>query len=64
MTVWYSHEAWGWVVSVRFMANRQNDSVWMPKGEFKLALNPNPNPDRFSAGQGGGDARARVVNQA
>ena len=38
---------------------RKNDNVLMPKGEFKLALNPNPNP-----AWGSGGARACVVNQA
>ena len=37
---------------------RKNDSNLMPKGEFKLAPNPNPNPAR------GGAARPCVVNQA
>ena len=32
---------------------RKNDSVLMPKGEFKLALNPNPNPALFGVGRGG-----------
>ena len=32
---------------------RKNDSVLMPKGEFKLA----PNPNRLGAGRGGGGAR-------
>ena len=42
---------------------RKNDSVLMPKGEFKLA--PNPNPARLGAVRGGAAAaRARVVNQA
>ena len=30
---------------------RKNDSVLMPKGEFKLALNPNPT--LFGVGRGG-----------
>ena len=64
MTVRYSHEAWGRVVSVlghgeqtqsRLLEKthqsngnlRKNDSVLMPKGEFKLA--PNLNPARLGA---------------
>ena len=58
MTVWYSHEAWGRVVSVSVHGEqtqscllkkmhqsngnlRKNDSVLIPKCEFKLAQNPN-----------------------
>ena len=75
MTVRYSHEAWGRVVSVSVHGEQTqsrllekthqsngNDSVLMPNGEFKLA--PNPNPARFRARQSGGGARACVVNQA
>ena len=71
MTVRYSHEAWGRVVSVSVHGEqtqshllekthqsngnlRKNNSVLMPKGEFKLA--PNPNPARC----GVAEPRARV----
>ena len=40
---------------------RKNDNVLMPKGEFKLA--PNPNRARRRAGRGGCGS-ACVVNQA
>ena len=80
MTVRYSHEAWGRVVSVLVHGEQtqsrllekthqsngnlcKNDNVLMPKGEFKLA--PNPNPARLSAGRGDGErACVFVVNQA
>ena len=41
---------------------RKNDTILMPKGEFKLA--PNPNLTRLGAGRGGGGARVCVVNKA
>ena len=51
MTVRYSHEAW-----------KGRDNVLMPKGEFKLALNPNP--AQLGAGRRRRAARACVVIQA
>ena len=66
MTVRYSHEAWegrtNTVASAGEDASVQlhkNDSVLMPKGEFKLASNPNPNPARLDSMLGRA-ARARV----
>ena len=72
MTIRYSHEAWkgrvcSWRTVMKLLEKthqsndnlRKNDNVLMPKGEFKLAPNPNPNPARRS-----GDARVCVVNQA
>ena len=45
---------------------RKNNSILMPKGELKLALNRNPELGlaRLGAGRGGGGACACVVNQA
>ena len=40
----------------------KNDSVLMPKGEFKLA--PNPNPAQLGSVRGCDGAHACVVNQA
>ena len=71
MTVRYSHEVWGRVVSVSIHGEqtqsrllekthqsndnlRKNDSVLMPKCEFKLS----PNSARFGAGR-----RARVCGE-
>ena len=64
MTVRYSHEAWGRVVSAGEDASvlRKNVSILMPKGEFKLDLNPNP--ARLYSVRGGGGAHACVANQA
>ena len=74
MTVRYSHEAWGRVVSISVHGEQthlrmlekthqsngnlcKNDNFLMPKGEFKLASNPNP-------AQLGDGSRACVMNQA
>ena len=43
MTVQYSHEAWGWVVSVRFMANRHSrvcvEKTLQSNGNLRLSQN-------------------------
>ena len=73
MTVWYSHEAWGWVVSVMFAEQTQSclygedaSVQWLRLSQNDNALTLKnefklaPNPARFGAGR----RRARVVNQA
>ena len=76
MTVRYSHEVWGRVVSVSVHGEqtqscllekthqsngnlRKNDSFLMPKGEFKLA--PNPNPSQLGSVRGGAAAACARV---
>ena len=73
MTVWYSHEAWGWVVSVLFAEQTQSCLCGEDTSVQWLRLSQNdnilklknefklaPNPTRFGAGR----QSARVVNQA
>ena len=43
ITVRYSHEAWGWVVSIRFMANRHSrvcvEKTLQSNGNLRLSQN-------------------------